>query len=376
MESIDTILELFRTLIFTDKVLLLEKFNSIINSEQKVNDENKSILDQLVILQNDDNIIATKCPHCGGESISKWGKFQKRRRYLCNSCKRTFTSLTGTCDHAIKNKEKFKQYKEKMFSGNFSTISEMAKDIKINHQTAFDWRHKILASLANQTDNFAGITEIDDQWFLYSQKGRKGLKYARKRGGSSRRGDNNYQTKVLITQDRTGSLDLSVVRIGRLQSKDIKRKLKGRLNKSVLLISDAHPSIKSFANTEKIEHKSFKAKSHGIDSELHVQHVNNTATRFKNLVNNNLRGISTKYLQNYANWFKVKEQFKKVENKTEKIIQEIEKSVSAWSLHMNTENLYSTFIENRSIRTYRCPTKRNRKSQNWNLVNASETDWL
>jgi len=39
--------------------------------------------------------------------------------------------------------------------------------------------------LRSNIGDFENITEVDDIWFLYSQKGRQGLKYSRNRGGTS-----------------------------------------------------------------------------------------------------------------------------------------------------------------------------------------------
>ena len=45
--------------------------------------------------------------------------------------------------------------------------------LSINKKTAFDWRHKVLASLTeNDKDDFTGITESDETFFLNSEKGR------------------------------------------------------------------------------------------------------------------------------------------------------------------------------------------------------------
>jgi len=117
-------------------------------------------------------------------------------------------------------------------------LKQMSSRLGISIQTAFDWRHKILSSITSETENFDGITEIDDLWFLYSQKGRQGLKYSRKRGGSKRKGDNNFQVKMLVTMDRKQSTDLSVVRIGRLKSNDIKRKIGEKISKTATLVSE------------------------------------------------------------------------------------------------------------------------------------------
>lgn len=56
-------------------------------------------------------------------------------------------------------------------------MKEIARKVGISQQTAFDWRHKILSAVEGVSDcKFKGIAEIDDVWFLYSQKGRKGLR--------------------------------------------------------------------------------------------------------------------------------------------------------------------------------------------------------
>jgi len=144
----------------------------------------------------------TSCPHCGARRIVKNGKPGGRTRYKCKSCNRNFNGLTGTAFHGIKKHGKFEHYKSIMFEEGIVPLKKMSERLGISIQTAFDWRHKILSTLKPEEGKFSGVTEMDDVWFLYSQKGRKGLSYSRKRGGSSRRGDNNFQVKMLVTTDR------------------------------------------------------------------------------------------------------------------------------------------------------------------------------
>lgn len=59
-------------------------------------------------------------------------------------------------------------------------LKQIAAKVGVSHQTAFDWRHKILSGTGGDKEQFEGITEMDDIWFLYSQKGRKGLDAGRK----------------------------------------------------------------------------------------------------------------------------------------------------------------------------------------------------
>lgn len=318
----------------------------------------------------------TSCPYCNDKRFVKNGKQKGQPRYKCKSCNRNFSALTGTAYQGIKKPEKFDQYKTIMFEEGFIPLEKMAKLIGISIQTAFDWRHKILSTLKPEEVDFRGITEMDDVWFLYSQKGRKGLAYSRKRGGSSRKGDNDFQVKMLVTADRTQTQDLSVVRVGRIKSSDINRKVGHRIGTGCTLVSDKHRSIASFAKQNDIKHVSFKASEHIADAEHHVQNVNNIASRLKDQTNHICRGVSTKYLQSYANWFQFTETYKK----RGEILAEVDKTLLAnhksWDTFTNIEPLYKQFIKEYSKRTYRCPTKRHWKSQQKDAVKVEPLSYL
>ena len=43
---------------------------------------------------------------------------------------------------------------------------------------------------------------------------------------------------------------------------------------------------------------------------FHIQNINSLHSRLKNWINKDLYGVATKYLQNYLNWFRLKEKFK------------------------------------------------------------------
>ena len=316
------------------------------------------------------------CPHCRSERIIIWGNYKHQKRYKCKTCNRTFTCTTGSVIHNLKGKEKFIKFSISMFNDGYATIKELSEKIGICHETAIQWRHRLLISLGAKTPQFAGIAELDDVWFLYSQKGRKGLKYSRKRGGSKRRGDNDFQAKILITKERDSELDMSLIRIGRLKTEDLERKLSGKFASTAILISDKHPSISCFAKAEDIKHETFLAKEHVKDKLIHVQTVNNLANRFKSIVNYRLRGVSTKYLQNYATWFSINEKYKNFKDKALIITQLAFNNKVGWDLYTNIEKLYKEFVLNYSRRTYRCPTKKEWKAQNWNFENATAGEFL
>ena len=340
MTSKEHIIKLFKDLDISDKDVILEELNNLRVNKKPIN------IDKI-----------GDCPYCDGSHIVKNGKNKGNQRYLCKDCKRNFIYSTGTAIQGIKKKSQFKEYKSIMLTEGLVPLKTMRKRIKVSIQTAFDWRHKILCDLKSNKGDFQDITEVDDIWFLYSQKGRQGLKYSRKRGKSKRRGDNNFQVKLLVTSDRNNTNDMSVIRIGRLKADDIKRKIGNRIGNDVTLVSDKHRSIKSFATKNKINHVSFKSSDHIKDKVHHVQTVNSMASRLKSNLNNKLRGVSTKYLQSYANWFQYTESNKDTEN----ICIDNETSLSnkkQWNIFTGIEKQYANFIKNYSERTYRCPTKR------------------
>jgi hypothetical protein len=214
----------------------------------------------------------------------------------------------------IHHKDKIEGYLRLMVDE--KSLDRIKESLSINKKTAFDWRHKILASLS-ETDkgDFVGITESDETFFLKSEKGRNVAdRKPRKRGGTSKsRGISEDQVAVVVTQDRRSGLDLTVATLGRLKKADIENAIGDRIRPGrVVLCSDAHVSYKGFAIDKEIEHHALKAaiKQRVKNKVYHIQHVNSTHNRLKKWLDNTFWGVSTKYLQQYLNWYRVKEHLK------------------------------------------------------------------
>ncbi len=357
----------------------MEALERIFSEMSKLNFEDLFLLQEQILLKTtkQKKEIYTKlneqvkvCPHCSGKHFIKWGTYQDMGRFMCKDCHRTFIPTTGTAIHWSKKPEAFINFSTVMFSEGLNTLEHQAKRVGISVNTAFHWRQRILIALGSETPVFKKATEMDDIWIRYSQKGRKGLKYSKKRGGSSHKGDNDFVSKVLITKEREGVLDMALIKIGRLSEKDLKEKFNKKFTEGAIIYSDKHPSIRAFSKTENIKHESFKAKTHVKNKYCHVQTVNYLAGAFKDIINKSLRGVATKYLQNYVNWFSIKEKYKTDENMVEKIITDCLSNTKAWDMSTNIEKLYKRFLLNHSVRTYRCPTQKRWKYQNWNIENA------
>jgi tRNA G26 N,N-dimethylase Trm1 len=119
----------------------------------------------------------------------RYGTDKGSQRYKCKSCNRTFTEYTGTWLGGIHKKHLADDYIEMMESK--SSLDKIKSQLGINKKTAFDWRHKILASVEHSEKRaFEGITESDETYFHLSEKGIKQIvRKPRKRGeAASKRG--------------------------------------------------------------------------------------------------------------------------------------------------------------------------------------------
>ena len=196
------------------------------------------------------------------------------------------------------------------------TIREISKELGIAKQTALDWRHKALSAFNDlYTKEFKGIVETDDTYFRFNEKGKRGVvKYDRKLRGIS-----NQQVSVMVTADRYKSIDLTVVKLGRITTAALDNKLNlDRFNKSNIIYSDNSRIIKNFFRDLEIQHETFiaKKKYNGV---VHVQNVNNLTRRLKDWIKFNFNNVSTKYLHNYLNWFMMLEVLKGQKNAEDKM---------------------------------------------------------
>ena len=149
---------------------------------------------------------------------------------------------------------------------------------------------------------------------MISAKGSKlKTRKPRKRGGRSQsKGISKDQVAVVVTTDRNSEMGLSRVKIGRIGKADIEKAIGPRITAGTILCSDGHVSYKGFAIDKKLEHHPLRAdlKEYVKNGLYHIQHVNSIDSRLKRWIGERFLGVSTKYLQNYLDWFKAKEKLK------------------------------------------------------------------
>ena len=248
------------------------------------------------------------CPHCSSSNVYKRGKKKGVQVYRCNDCNRWYSETTGTSLYLIKQKSKWQSYLRCMEKG--MPIKKIAKELDISIQTSFDWRHKILSSLDQFVpEQLSEEVECDELELALNNKGSKNLdRKPRKRGNDFKRNTGKEEVtvvQVVTAVERNGGKYLKPVASKRLSKEQIKEALDGKLSEDATLITDKHPSYRAFAkDNPSIKHKALLAEDHvdRDDKTIHLQKVNNVHSQVRTFLRP-FNGVSSKYLQNYLNWY-------------------------------------------------------------------------
>lgn len=256
------------------------------------------------------------CPHCDSHEVVRFGKYVikmragevKRQRYRCKSCRQTFNDLTNTPLQRTRRPHLWTRFIEYMIEGfSLRKCAELLFD-EVTHVTLFYWRHKILAALKQiPTETFQGIVEIDETYFLYSEKGKRNIaeRKSRKRGGKAKyRGISNHQVCVLVARDRQKMTYSGVLGRGRIRTGKLDEAIGLHLSESNVLCTDSWRAFSSYANSKGLLHYRFKSDGkQRVKGVYHIQNVNSYHSRLKRWIDR-FNGVATKYLQHYLAWFR------------------------------------------------------------------------
>lgn len=303
MKNLTQILEAIQQLSKLEQEQLVKRIN--LNLDNSLD----SVAQLIEVRHNHQEREKFMCPHCSSEEILGHGNYNGRKRYKCKVCKKTFNDLTGTSVSCIHKKEEWKSYINCI--ANNLTLREAAKKVGVSFRTSFLWRHKIIGAFKDVgCTKLEGIIEGDETFFLYSEKGNKSIegRNPRKRGGkASKAGINNEHVAVLVSTDRNKKSIIEVACRGRITTNQIETCLGKWIGENAsVLCSDSHRSYEKFATDNHLRHVKINASKgqHVKDKVYHIQNINNIHHLLKDWVKQ-FNGVSSGYLQNYMNWFRI-----------------------------------------------------------------------
>lgn len=76
----------------------------------------------------------------------------------------------------------------------------------------------------------------------------------------------------------------------------------------------------------------------------HIQHVNSTHNRLKKWIDSTFCGVSTKYLQQYLNWYRINEQIKNRNDKLKVFTQKASQDITAYQKHKAINSCYEKLL--------------------------------
>ena len=304
-----------------------------------------------------EKIVVKCCPWCGSNDYIKHARYKFTYRYKCKNCRRTFLPSTGTSIHYIHKKETFVEYAEFIQKKGLHTLKFMCDNFDIAPLTSFDWRHKILMSIPISTRSFNGIILFNELSLLYSLKGRKGSSL--ENIGISRRQkilDEKYHSRLItVNEHEIGEIKLATV--GIMKQNDFERIFKKRLGNVEKLICTGN-SV--FANKEEFNLKKIEVitgKKNHVELKQRLRNQEMIMYKFKSWINNSMRGVATKYVALYANYFI---------NYMGKIFNPVARQSFIqkyiWPFYTLLEGFYESFITHHTAMEYSMPTKRKWKT--------------
>ena len=328
----------------TDQIKKL--YSSLTSSNKTV------LLDELLVMHEQEGILLDEardevskkrknkpCPHCGNIQVYKRGIKNGVQSYSCKSCGKWYRETTGTPLYKIQLKDKWQSYLGLMDKG--LAIKKIATELNISIQTSFDWRHKILSSLEQFIPKeLKDTVECDELEFSLSNKGIRNLeRKPRKRANDFKRNKNKEEkstVQVITAVERnTGNKFFRVVESKRLSKEQIAKALDGKLAVGTTLITDKHYSYLSYTkDNDSIKHKRLLAKEH-VDKRnksIHLQKVNNVHSQVRDFIRP-FNGVSSKYLQNYLNWYAYKGNLRNSKTTLKMWFVAILMSSNAYSIH-------------------------------------------
>ncbi len=146
-------------------------------------------------------------------------------------------------------------------------------------------------------EQFEGVVEVDEAYFLYSGKDKRG-------GKSKYRGISHEQVCVLVARGRTKATVSKVACMGRVVKTKVDNMIGSKLSPDNVLVTDAWRAYKTYAKEKGIERYRIKSNDgkHVIKGLYHIQNVNSLHSRMKQWIDR-FKGVVTKYLDNYLAWF-------------------------------------------------------------------------
>lgn len=304
-----------------DPVTLIEFKNYLIENLENYC-TNKDSNAKIVHTYKPEKLICDKC----GCKLYRNGKTKNGvQKYICSCCRKTISETTGTiiC-HSRLSFDVWKNVIDNLL--NDFSIRRIAEENNISIRTSFMIRHKILLALKRFIEEITlkGTAQSDEKYFSINLKGTKKEKmprYSKKRTSikSPYRGISHHKVCVISTIDENDNLILRIAGLGRCTSEMLEENIGEKVKKCTTVIADSASAYQSFCHKHNLKLIAIPSGFHS-DGINNISEINGVHSQLETWLTN-FRGVSTRHLQEYLDWFVyifiMKKRFKLNKIKTE-----------------------------------------------------------
>lgn len=247
------------------------------------------------------------CEKCGCK-LYKNGKTKNDvQKYICSECKTTFSETTNTviC-HSKLSFEVWKNVIDNLLNG-FS-IRRIAEENNISNYTSFRLRHKVLYALKKFVENIklSGNIQSDEKYFSINLNGTKKEnmpRYSKKRTskGNGIRGISHHKICVVSSIDENDNLLLKIVGLGRCTTDMLKESLGQKLDNAKSINADSASAYQDFCKDNQLILNAIPSGFHSNDI-FNISEINGIHSQLETWFSK-FRGVSTRHLQEYLDWF-------------------------------------------------------------------------
>lgn len=269
----------------------------------------------------------------------------KVQTYYCKSCTKRFSSCTSIpISHTKLTYEQLVVFFNCM--NDKLSIKKTAAKMGCNINTVFLLQHKVLESISivRKTIKLKGKIEADETYESINLKDTKSKnmprasKHRSSKGGS-KRGISNHQVCIASAIDEYDNCFLEIVGTGPITSEQIIDVFQDKTEKINCLITDCKSSYEKFAKENNIDLEQIKFGTYVNHNGYSLGNINSLHSELTTFLFN-FKGVSTKHLQHYLDWFC----FQKLINYTTEILNQpltMMKKATINNCSISSSNVYN-----------------------------------
>lgn len=288
---------------------------------------------------------AIQCPVCHSHNLIKNGHDRNHvQRFYCKDCNKHFNACTSS--FVACTKLTYQQI-EIFFNcmNDKLSIRKTAVKMNVNKNTVFLLRHKVLDCISKIREkiNLTGIVEADETYESINLKGTTHenmprFSKSRSSKGGSKRGISNHQVCIASAIDEYDNCFLEIAGTGPITSLSVETIFKNRTIGVTCLVTDCKSSYEKFAFNNHIKLEQVKSGTYKNSNGYSLGNINSLHSEWSTFLSD-FRGVSTKHLQHYLDWFS----FQKLINYTVQILKQpftMLKKAIAHKCTINSTNVY------------------------------------